>query len=356
QPAVFGSAYDVKVRTVLSGGVPPDVMRINDDFVRGFSEQGTLTDLSRYIERDGLETSEFATEPFEFARQPDGSLTAWVIGYQPRLIFYNVDLFEAEGVRRPPTTWSAQGWGMDDFVAAARALTIEGERYGGLIYLDTGYEQTFTTNHGHASGIFSEDGTRFTLADPLATEALQWAVDLTCRHHVQPPWSQLQQDNADSQMFAQGRLAMLYGTFDLVPYFRDTITDFTWDVAPPPADVHQRTEASVVVFAVAKSARNKNRAWELLKFLASEEGGTIFANAGAFIPIHNKAAELLVPDDRSPAHLDLFVEAADHLVATNQTRNALAARQLYRPALDAAYNCERSVADVLADIKEPVQA
>ena len=31
-----GSDYETKMRTLLASGAPPDVMRINDDFVRGF--------------------------------------------------------------------------------------------------------------------------------------------------------------------------------------------------------------------------------------------------------------------------------------------------------------------------------
>ncbi|GAA5030014.1 ABC transporter substrate-binding protein [Actinopolymorpha pittospori] len=354
QPAVTGDAYDTKMRTLLAGGDPPDVMRINDDFVRGFSDQGALLDLNTYVKRDKLDTSQFAKEAFEFPKQADGSHTAWVLGYQPRLIFYNVDMFKEAGVPLPPTTWTSDGWTWDDFADAAKKLTIPGKRYGGLIYLDTGYEQTFAVNHGSATGIFSKDGTQFTLADQKEVEAMQWATDLTCKAHVQPPWSELQQDSIQNQMFAQGKLAMLFTGFGTVPYLRQTIKDFTWDIAPPPGDVEQKTESSVIVFTIAKSAKNPDKAWELLKFLSGEEGGKILLEGGAFTPINLKAAEGLKPGKEAPAHIELFAEAAKHLTATNQTKNTIGARQLYRPALDAAYNCEKSVGDVLKEIKPQV--
>jgi multiple sugar transport system substrate-binding protein len=356
QPAVTGDAYDTKMRTLLAGGSPPDVMRINDDFVRGFSEKGALLDLTRYIEQDKIDTGQFAKEAFEFPRQPDGTHTAWVLGYQPRLIFYNKDMFKEANVPLPPTEWTSEGWTWDDFLDRAKRLTIPGKRWGALIYLDTGYEQTFTINHGSRTGIYSEDGKRFTLADPTEVEALQWATDLTCREKVQPPWSELQQDNADTQLFAQGRLAMFFAAFGTVPYLRSTIKDFEWDVAPPPGDVEQRTEASVIVFTIPKAAKNPDKAWELLKFLSSEEGGRILAEGGAFTPINNKAAALLEPGDQPPANIGLFAEAARHLTAPNQTKNTLGARQLYRPALDAAYNCERPVGEVLAEIRPQVES
>lgn len=354
QPAVT-QGYSTKMRTLLAGGSPPDVMRINDDFVRGFSEQGALLDLRPYIEKDKVDTSQFAKEVYEFPKQTDGSHTAWVIGYQPRLIFYNVDLFKQAGVPLPPTTWTSDNWTWDAFADRAKKLTIPGKRWGALVYLDTGYEQTFTVNHGSTTGIFSQDGTKFTLADPKEVEALQWATDLTCKDKVQPPWSMLQQDNAETQLFAQGKLAMMYATFGTVPYLRGTVKDFTWDVAPPPADVEQKTESSVIVFCVPKTAKNPDQAWALLKYLSSEDGGRILLQGGAFTPINNKAAAELAPGGKAPQHIGLFGEAAKHLTATNQTKNTLGARELYRPALDAAYNCEKPVGDVLQQVKPQVE-
>ncbi|TCC58247.1 sugar ABC transporter substrate-binding protein [Kribbella pittospori] len=355
QPAVT-QEYDTKMRTLIAGGSPPDVMRINDDFVRGFSTQGALLDLNPYIEKDKLDTSAFAKETYEFPKQPDGSHTAWVLGYEPRLIFYNADLFKQAGVPLPPTTWSPDGWTWADFADRAKKLTDPGKKqYGALVYLDTGYEQTFTVNHGSQTGIFSQDGTKFTLPDAKEVEALQWATDLTCKDKVQPPWSALQQDNAETQMFAQGKLAMMFATFGTVPYLRTTVKDFTWDVAPPPADVEQKTESSVIVFCIPKKAKNPDQAWELLKYLASEEGGKTLLQGGAFTPINNKAAAQLAPNGKAPEHIGLFAEAAKHLTATNQTKNTLGARELYRPELDKAYNCEKPVGDVLSQIKPQVE-
>ena len=172
---------------------------------------------------------------------------------------------------------------------------------------------------------------------------------------MQPPWSALQQDNVQNQMFAQGKIAMMFATFGTVPYLRTAVKDFTWDVAPPPGDVEQKTESSVIVFCVPKKAKNPDQAWDLLKYLASEEGGKILLQGGAFTPINLKAAAELAPNGKAPAHIGLFAEAAKHLTATNQTKNTIGARELYRPALDPAYNCEKPVGDVLRGVKSQVE-
>jgi len=345
------SDYDTKFRTVLSGK-PPDLVKINDDYVRGISATGALLDLAPLIERDKVDTSHFPKDLFEFPRQADGKHTAWVIAHSPRLIYYNVDLFKEAGVDLPPTTWSADGWTWDDFLSKAKALTKEGERFGALIYLDTGYEQTWAINNGSPTGIYSADGSSFTLGEPKAAEALQWATDLTCTHRVQPAWGDLQSTNADLQLFTQGKLAMMFSQFSTLPYIAKNVQGFTFDVAPPPAGpADQRTESSVITYAIPAKAQNPDAAWELLKFLTSEEGGSFFVEGNMWLSMDDRPlAELKEP----PEHVNLFVEAVDHSTLPNQTPNTLGARQIYRPLLDEVYNCNAKAADVLAGAKAKV--
>jgi multiple sugar transport system substrate-binding protein len=354
QPTPQGDAYDAKIRTALAGGAAPDIMRVNDDYIRQFSNGPGLLDLAPYIKKDNIDTSQFAQEPYKFADQPDGRHTAWIVGYQARLIYYNKNMFKEAGVPLPPTTWTSENWDWDAFLERAKKLTVDGKQWGALVRYDKGYEQTFAINNGHDSGVYNKAGTAFTLADPKATEGLQWAADLTCKHKVQPDWSLLKQNNIHTQMFAQGKIGMLFAPFSVAAYLKDTIKDFDWDVAAPPANVEQKTLGSVVPFTVPASAKNPDGAWELLKFLSSEEGGKILAEGRAFMPINNAAAATVKSNGEAPEHLGLFAEASKHLTAENQTANTLGARGRYRPALDAAYSCQRPVSDILTEVKPEV--
>jgi multiple sugar transport system substrate-binding protein len=345
------SDYDTKFRTVLSGGKPPDLIKINDDYVRGISSTGALLDLAPYIERDKLDTSHFPENLFNFPKQDDGRHTAWVIAHSPRLFYYNVDMFKEAGVDLPPTSWTSDGWTWDDFLQTAKSLT-DGDRFGALAYLDTGYEQTFAINNGSPTGIFSEDGSSFTLNEPAAAEAVQWATDLTCTHQVQPAWGDLQSTNADLQLFTQGRLGMFFSQFSTLPYLAENVQDFTFDVAPPPAGpAEQMTESSVVTYAIPAKAENPDAAWELLKFLTSQEGGTFFVEGNMWLSMDDRPLDKLSPP---PENVNLFVEAVDHSTLPNQTPNTLGARQIYRPMLDEVYNCNAQAAPVLNEAKPRV--
>ena len=44
-----GTEYETKVRTMLAGGTVPDIMRVNDDFVRYYSIKDQILDLTPYL-------------------------------------------------------------------------------------------------------------------------------------------------------------------------------------------------------------------------------------------------------------------------------------------------------------------
>lgn len=347
--------YDTKMRTLLASGTPPDIMRVNDDFVRGYSVENQFMELDQFMTQDNVSSDNYNAFILNFAKQPDGKTTALAIGSQPALIYYNVDMFKEAGIPLPPTTWTDENWKYANFLEAAKKLTVEGERWGALVYDDTSSETVFSVNNGEPNGIYSKDGTQFTLANPKAAEGIQWATDLTCVEKVQPDRSMLQADGAANQLFAGGKVGMMLRTFGLVPYLRKNVSDFTWDVTPPPGNEEHKTIGTLIVFCMPKTAANKEGAWELLKFMGGPEGGKIFAEAGTFIPIHKEASALIKPGDQPPAHMDLFVTALEHAVNENFSPNIERARSLYRPQMDLIYTCESKAADILNAAKVEVE-
>lgn len=354
-----GTEYETKVRTMLAGGSVPDIMRVNDDFVRYYSIKDQILDLSPYIERDGIDRAQYFEGIWDFVTQPDGTYPAWSVGSQPRVVFYNVDMFNAAGVPLPPKDWTAAGWTWDDFLETAKKLTVEGEQWGALVFDDTGYEQTFAVNNGAETGIYSADGQTFTLASPEGVEAIQWVSDLSCVHQVQPERGLVTQPDSGNNLFTQGKVGMIFRTQSTGDYFRRNATGFTWDVAPPPARVNQKTEPSLIVFAITKAAENPDGAWDLLKFMGGPEGSRIFAEMGAFIPAYRESAALIQPGTegtaQNPANIALFATAMENLTIVNFTEATENARNIYRPQLDLVYTCESSAEEALSQVKPEVE-
>lgn len=351
-----GTDYETKVRTMLAGGTVPDVIRTNDDYVRFYSIKQQFTDLTPFIQRDGINAADYYEPIWNFASQPDGKYTAWSLGNQPRLIYYNVDLFKEAGVALPPSDWSSEGWTWDDFVETARQLTVEGERWGALVYDDTGCEQTFAVNNGLEEGIYSEDGKTFLLAQPEGIEAIQWLADLTLQHKVQPERGLVTEANSGNNLFIQGKVGMIFRTQGTINYFRKNGANFNWDVAPPPAKVNQVTEGSLICYAIPSAAKNPEGAWQLLKFLGGPEGGAIFAEQGAFIPAHTASAQgIAAQEGVSPANMALFAEAMNHNTTVNFTEFTENARNIYRPQLDLVWTGEATAEEVLMGAQQEVE-
>lgn len=347
--------YETKFRTLLASGAPPDVMRINDNVVRDYAAAGQLLDLNQYIESpDG-----YIESLFTFPVTPWGTHPAWTIGTNPRAFYYNKTMFEEAGVPLPPTSWTSEGWTWDDFLSVAQQLTSEDpQRWGVSIYNDTAWEQTWAVNNGAETGIYSEDGTEFTLASPEGIEATQWVADLSCEHGVQPPWSILQPaaDDTANQLFAAGQLGMVFNTLGYTTYLRQNVTDFEWDIAPVPANVNQMQEGSLIIFCIPQDASNPEGAWQLAQFLAGPEAGEIFAQAGHFVPVWEEAGAALQPGEQPPANIGLFAEAARHntVVSTDAIGQGLA-RQIYRPQFDLVFTCEATAEEVLTSVKPEVE-
>lgn len=342
--------YQTRFRTLLSGGQPPSVMRLNDDFAREMTDKNQLADLRERI-TSTLDDETYFAEVRDFTALESGQ-GGLAIGSSPRLVFYNKTLLGQAGIT-PPSTWTPDGWHWDDVLAAAQEVT-SGETYGICVWTDTGFENTWAVNNGGA-GIFSADGTGFTLADPEGIEAIQWVVDLANTHAVQPSWAELQADDADLRLFTSGRLGMFFGTLGLAAYMRENVTEFEWDVAPVPAQVAQRQEGSLALFVVPAQAGNIDNGWDLLQWLVSEQSGEIFASAGALIPLNRAAAEKVETSSTQGENMALFTEAAENQVTVNSTKATAQAVQLYRPQLERAYIGEISVAEALSGVRNQIE-
>jgi multiple sugar transport system substrate-binding protein len=354
QAAVPFSDYQTRFRTLIAGGSPPDLMRLNDDFLREMSDKKTILDVDSYIEADGIDPSDYFENVFDFTALPGGR-AGLALGTAPRVMFYNKTLFQERGVPLPPTTWSSDGWTWEDFLDTAKALTTD-DTYGAIVVKDTAFENIWSTNNG-GDGIFSEDGKKFSLADSEGIEALQWAADLSLVHKVSPSWAEIAPEQAELQLFAAGRSAMLMSAMSIVTYLEANITDFEWDIAPIPANVNQYTEGSMIVMVIPAKAKNPDGAWEFLKYITGPEGGRAFAENRVCVPLSRTAAAAIAPGPSGgPANIQLFAEAAANNRNVFSTTATAAAVAIYRPQLQRALIGEITVDEALTSSRAQVEA
>ncbi|SDS64328.1 ABC transporter substrate-binding protein [Microlunatus soli] len=354
QASVAFADYQTRWRTLLAGGQPPDILEVNDDFVAEVTNKKLTQDLTPYLQKSKINTSDFFEKPFNFTKRGD-TQRAMSIGSLARCIIYNKTMFKEEGIPLPPTTWTDDGWKWDDFLSAAKALTKGSTTWGAVVVKDTAYENTFCLNNGGV-GTFSADGKKFTLADGPGVEALQWVYDLTLKHKVTPAYGDIQADGAEQRLFAGGKLGMLFAPSSAIAYYAENVKDFEWDIAPVPGNQHQFQEGGQIVYTIPEKAKNPDHAWDFLNYIISPEGGKVLAEAGLVVPINKKAAESLTSPGKYPKNIKLFVDAQDHSKPINFSAGTAAAVAIYRPQLQRAITGEITAKQALTAARSQVEA
>lgn len=330
------SDYDNKLLSLYSAGNPPDVLRLNDDFILGYKTKNLIAPLDTYVKTQGVKRDEFYAGVYDFPVY-DNKHYSWFLGANPRLIFYNVDLFKKRGVPLPPSEWQQKGWTYEDFLDTARRLTQASPPapgpgvYGASLYDDTGNEQTFSINNGSPTGIYSKDGRTFTLADPPGYEAMQWIVDLTHKHRVQPTRQVANDNKGADDMFVNEQLGMWFNNTGTIQRLRRDAS-FIFDVTPVPMKTKRLTESSIQTYALAVGAKNPDNGWRLLHFFTEQEVARIFIDNGYVIPARKTFAKDYVSANKGkhPANMDLIVEALNQQTLPYQTLDTQGARNIYR--------------------------
>ena len=135
-------------------------------------------------------------------------------------LMYNVDMFKEAGIEPPPTK-ADEAWTYDEMLAVAQQLTIDRkgnnalspnfdpeniQQYG--IHYGLGWNCWYPLVLSNGGSYLSEDGTRFTLNEPEAVEAIQKVADLINVYHVSPSPAQASTLPSNSVALQTRRVAM----------------------------------------------------------------------------------------------------------------------------------------------------
>jgi ABC-type glycerol-3-phosphate transport system substrate-binding protein len=197
-----------------------------------------------------------------------GRLYAIPLDFTPMVIYYNKTLFDDAGVPYP-----TDGWTWDDFLAAAKALTIMPDgadrptQYGfNFINWMPAWILWLWTNN---ADVLDESGRRATGAfdAPRSIEAIHFIVNLMTKHHVAPTLTESSAAGVD--LFRAGRAAMdLKGHWMMIDYRADGI-DF--GVVSLPTNTGEPVTAVYAAgLAITEKARHPGLAWEYVKFMTSK--------------------------------------------------------------------------------------
>lgn len=230
--------------------------------------------LDSYVARDQFDTGQFDRSIIE-GLSVDGQLYALPYDVGPWVVYYNRDLFEKYGVPLPKI-----GWTQADFLAAAKALTRDGN-YG--IALTSGDWLPFALSDG--ASYLTEDGA-LNFTDAALQQAFQAYVDLAAKEGVAPPIAASGQSTATlaEGRFMSGSVGMyLSGPWSIITLRNST--KFSAGLAPLPAGkAGSITLSAGSGFGIAKTSQHKDEAWKAIQVLTGPEAEQYLASQGRALP------------------------------------------------------------------------
>lgn len=155
-----GTTYWDKVSTQVAAKDEPDIIQMDEQYIREYGDRGTLLDLSKY----GADTSKFAEGTVETG-MIDGKLLAVVNGINAPTVVANEKVFKAAGVELPDD----ETWTWDDYaeIAAKVSSASPAGTIGTASITSCDFAMsTFLRQQGKS--LFTEDGLGFGVDDAKA--------------------------------------------------------------------------------------------------------------------------------------------------------------------------------------------
>lgn len=336
--------YEQKQLATMAAGNPYDVVQLAESFY-SYASKGTLEDLTPYLERDGIDTSAYYDAAIRAYSYQD-KVMAMPMRMGTMILLYNKNLFDQHGLEYPSDEWT---W--DDFYAAAKTITDPKNSIFGLGGVGSWWASYQTWVYSYGGSLLSEDRTQFTLDSPEAKKAIQTIQDMIWKDNIAPQASQLLQG---VDMWTSGKVGMIIDGPWHILSSQANIKDFDWDIAPVPKGAKEASPLFSNAFAIPKLSKNKEAAWEVVKFWTGETGQKILAAEHGEIPPLKSVAEsdaYLNIGDNPPANFKSQLTSAQRAFAPQATVKWDEINRAADTYLGQIFNEQRSVDDALAEMK-----
>ncbi len=289
--------YAQKFLALVAAGTPPDTAFIGSGDFRTYVRDDLLLDITDYIQADPLIGSEgYFIEPQETDRcTQDGRWygigSCWVAPH----IYYNADVFEANGVT-PPSMDPDEAWTWDQFLEAARTLTLDanGNHPG-----DAAFDRENVAQWGvhwptwslpvHCAvasngGDWIDPETQLiTLDAPEATEAIQAVADLMLVHNVMPQSTVMESlGMSNTQMLESGKLAMAIDGSWALDWMK--LIDAKLGTGILPKMKEPATSMQAHLHSALAATKSPDASWEWVRFLSTPYYQLQFCRTGLWLP------------------------------------------------------------------------
>lgn len=353
--------YATKIQTLYAAGTPPDIYRYLQEAtpIVTVVEKQLHLQLDDMIARDKYDLADFRPDSIELYRW-DGGLYALPRDYGNQNLFYNLDLFNAAGIKPPPADWENKDFTFAVFQDMVKGLTKKNgdrtEQYGFLV--NRGWRPWASWVYNNGAAVVEKDdkglAKSIALTDPKAIEALQFLQDMMYKDGVAPR-PDVESEMGGFELFASGRVGIMLTNPSDVSRFR-TIEAFKWDVGTLPIGKAERrgTGGGGTGWAIAKGTKYPDEAWEFLKFISSAEAQLDEVHAGGTTPsrVSVITSKDFADPSKPPANVAAFAQAQEYVVRDPvHPRWPEVFQRVVTPTMDQLWGGTKSAEEVAQAIK-----
>ena len=311
---VVGGVNDDKIIAAIRGGNAPDVAQsFTADNTGAFCSSGGWIDLKPYMDKSGIDASMFP-QAVQTYTQFDGKRCALPMLADTYGLYYNKDLFKKAGITSPPKT-------MSELTADAKKLTVRDGDHFKVVGFDPaqGFYENAPAHYGPLFGANWVDGANKSVlaTQPGWVEFMKWQKDLIDFYGFDKlrRWQAGAGDEFSAQnAFERGKLAMAIDGEYRTAFIKAEHPDLDYGTAPMPvSDSHPELYGAGYVtgniVGIPKGAKNKDAAWELVKYLTTDQHGlSVLSNGLRNVPTTTASLKSneLTPDPKFKVFLDIF--------------------------------------------------
>jgi multiple sugar transport system substrate-binding protein len=311
---VVGGISDDKIIAAIRGGNAPDVAQsFTADNTGAFCNSGGWIDLKPYMQRDHIDESMFGATSAEYTKYKDLRCALPMLADTYGL-YYNKALLKQAGITAPPKT-------MSELTADAKKLTQKNpDGTFKVVGFDPmqGFYENAPAHYGPLFGAkWVDDQGKSALAAGGWDNFLTWSKDLIDFYGYDnlTRWQAGAGDEFSPQnAFERGKMAMAIDGEWRTAFIKSEHPNLDYGTAPMPVDdAHPELYGAGYVtgniLGIPRNAKNKDAAWELTKWLATDEHAeATLSNGLRNVPTTNdslKSTELK-PDPQFKPFLSIY--------------------------------------------------
>lgn len=278
-----------KVKFMLAGGLPLDLVRIDVTEFAGYLADGALLDLDEHVRRDPTFRADDYFSVLDAFRDRRGHLFGMVQTFTPYVMYVNRTMLRDLGIDDPAPDWT---WA--DFLATAKRVTADTDGDGKIdrfgISLTQWFQAVLPWIWQAGGEVLDAEGQRCRLDSAEAIEAFEFLQGLLFREKV-ASFDATFEDQLRRGLFQAGRTAF-YGPVGYWETYRFRgIDEFEWDVVPLPRHRRAATAVAMQGYVVPRTSGDPELAYRFLRKLTARKTQAMYAAIGNGVPGLRIAAE-----------------------------------------------------------------